>query len=405
MNLAKNKIAIVFPRTRPSHIARLSSIAAQRKYIVIGIEVIASNKTSFWGGLEQSQPFCGYTLFYENTRERLDSASVWKELQKMLDTISPQVIAVAGWSDPSALAALAWACSRKVPPVLMSETTVKDGNRQIWKEAVKRRIIQAFPAALVGGTPQSQYLQNMGFPKYCIFRGYNVVDNTHFWSGAQEARANPEYFRHKFRLPPQYFLVSSRLVEKKNLFRVIEAYARYRSEVGEQAWDLVIVGEGTLRNKLESYVKALGIANAVSLPGWQKYNNLPYFYGLAGAFIHASTVEPWGMVVNEALAAGLPVIISDRCGCASDLVKDGSNGFTFDPHNTDQLAFFIKKIASSNLDRQLLGRASKEIIDAWSPEIFADNLLKAANQVLATPRFNFLFGNRTLLWLLAQRGV
>ena len=68
---------------------------------------------------------------------------------------------------------------------------------------------------------------------------------------------------------------------------------------------------------------ALGLDNDVIFPGFIQYDELPAYYGLAKAFIHASTVEQWGLVVNEALAAGLPVLVSERCGCAPDLVREG----------------------------------------------------------------------------------
>ncbi len=71
------------------------------------------------------------------------------------------------------------------------------------------------------------------------------------------------------------------------------------------------------------------------LPGFKPYDELPVYYALANAFVHASTSEQWGLVVNEAIATGLPVIVSNRCGCAPELVN--GNGFTFDPTNEDEL--------------------------------------------------------------------
>ena len=81
------------------------------------------------------------------------------------------------------------------------------------------------------------------------------------------------------------------------------------------------------------------------MPGFKQYDELPIYYGLAGAFIHASTTEQWGLVVNEAMAAGLPVIVSERCGCAPDLVENGRNGFTFDPYDVDALTHLMLKMA------------------------------------------------------------
>jgi glycosyltransferase involved in cell wall biosynthesis len=111
---------------------------------------------------------------------------------------------------------------------------------------------------------------------------------------------------------------------------------------------------------------------------------LPAYYGLANAFIHASTTEQWGLVVNEAMASGLPVLVSNRCGCATDLVQEGVNGFTFDPHNVEQLAQLMLKIsACQDVRMSAFGDASRTIISKWGPERFALGLQGAVRQALA----------------------
>src|SRR5206468_501416 len=100
-------------------------------------------------------------------------------------------------------------------------------------------------------------------------------------------------------------------------------YARYRMAAGPGAWSLVVLGDGVLRGDLEQLRTELNLGDHVLFPGFKQYDELPAYYGLATAFIHASMVEPWGLVVNEAMAAGLPVLVSARCGCAWDLVEEG----------------------------------------------------------------------------------
>src|SRR5207244_4064698 len=102
----------------------------------------------------------------------------------------------------------------------------------------------------------------------------------------------------------------------KNLPRLLEAFAGYRRLAGDAAWELVLLGDGPLRPELVALLKDLELDGHVLLPGFKQYDELPAYYGLAGAFIHASTTEQWGLVVNEAMASGLPVLVSDRCGCA-----------------------------------------------------------------------------------------
>jgi glycosyltransferase involved in cell wall biosynthesis len=123
------------------------------------------------------------------------------------------------------------------------------------------------------------------------------------------------------------------------------------------------------------------------MPGFKQYPDLPAYYGLAKAFIHASTTEQWGLVVNEAMASGLPVLVSNRCGCAMNLVKDGVNGFTFDPFNVEEMAEVMLRLTETPKHRLTeMGDASREIISNWGPERFAKGLHDAVETALKNPR-------------------
>ena len=222
-----------------------------------------------------------------------------------------------------------------------------------------------------------------------------------------------------------FFLASARFIEKKNLIRLIEAYARYRQkaetlktenlkskpELGSQQsvvsssvvpWSLVVLGDGALRSSLESQVSSLGLADFVRMPGFKQYPELPAYYAHAGAFIHASTTEQWGLVVNEAMASGLPVLVSNRCGCAQDLVQDGVNGFTFDPYNVEQLAQLMLRISDFRFPISDFGQASQRLIANWGPARFAEGLKQAVECALKVgpvkPSFVQRLILKALLW-------
>jgi glycosyltransferase involved in cell wall biosynthesis len=164
-----------------------------------------------------------------------------------------------------------------------------------------------------------------------------------------------------------------------------------------------LVGDGPLKPRLLQLRQRLGLGEDLLLPGFKQYPELPEYYGLAGAFILASTVEEtWGLVVNEAMASGLPVLVSERCGCASDLVANGRNGFTFDPFNVSQLAHLMSRIADPQTDRSAMGAASREIIADWSPEVWARNLQLASQAALGAPRPKYGVLDRLLLKLLIR---
>jgi glycosyltransferase involved in cell wall biosynthesis len=159
-----------------------------------------------------------------------------------------------------------------------------------------------------------------------------------------------------------------------------------------------MLGDGELREKLLAHCKALGLqviesapwedasslkiqnsnSNIVYFPGFRQIEELPRFYAHAGAFVHASTTEQWGLVVNEAMASSLPVIVANRVGCAQDLVEEGCNGFTFDPYDVDQLAQLMLKISVYDFPLAAFGRESSRIIAGWGLERFASGLEASA---------------------------
>jgi glycosyltransferase involved in cell wall biosynthesis len=337
---------------------------------------------------------------FEGTSSQLDAGAIAARLEAVFGRFKPDVVVVPGWASRTSLGSVAWCLKYRVPLVVMSESQAIDEARSAWREAVKRRIVGCFSAALVGGAPHADYIARLGMPRERVFLGYDAVDNEYFAQGAQEVRGQRSEVRERYGLPEQYFLASARFVEKKNLPRLLEAYARYREEAemlkeggtlpqpspqsGEGATprDLVLLGDGPLRETLNSQLSTLNLHEHVHLPGFKQYPDLPAYYGLASAFIHASTTEQWGLVVNEAMASGLPVLVSNCCGCAPDLVQDGVNGFTFDPNNVEELAGLMLKLSTLNSQLSTMGAASQRIISEWGPERFASGLKAAMDKAL-----------------------
>ena len=132
------------------------------------------------------------------------------------------------------------------------------------------------------------------------------------------------------------------------------------------------------------------------MPGFKQYDELPGYYALANAFVHASTTEQWGLVVNEAMASGLPVIVSNRCGCVPELVREGVNGFTFDPDDTGQLSELMLSLSKES-QLPVMGNASRSIISDWGIERFGQGLSDAAEQPMGLPPKGATFLDRVLL--------
>jgi 1,2-diacylglycerol 3-alpha-glucosyltransferase len=157
----------------------------------------------------------------------------------------------------------------------------------------------------------------------------------------------------------------------------LEAYHFYR-QTSDTNWALVICGGGLLEAELRYQVAVQQIPD-VFFPGFHKGNELAVYYGLASCFIHPSIQEQWGLVVNEAMASGLPVLVSRFCGCVPNLVREGINGFTFDPTNPLELAKLMDSITRNPAQLECMSTAAQHTIAEYSPDKFAANLVLAMN--------------------------
>ena len=121
-----------------------------------------------------------------------------------------------------------------------------------------------------------------------------------------------------------------------------------------------------------------GLNGVVHFPGFRQYDELAPYYGLAGGFVHVSTIEPWGLVLNEATAAGLPVIASDACGSAAELIAEGRNGWVVDPLDVEQIARRMGELATAPAERRAsMAAESRRLVERVSPGRFGEGMLGA----------------------------
>jgi glycosyltransferase involved in cell wall biosynthesis len=409
----KPAIAVVFHHIGPYHHARLN--AAADRLSVIGVEWSAKGYDS-WGAAESSTRYRKFSLFSEATDQHPAKAELRRAFWSALEQANPDVVAVNGWNNFGSLAAADCCVRRGIPMVVMSESARQDEPRTWWKEMIKRWIVDLYSAALVGGQRHIEYLVELGMPPDRIFTGYDVVDNDYFARRTLEIRNShlrrgcggqaAFEMRKKYGLPENYFLASARFIEKKNLPKLISAYAEYRQlcrasvsdaeRSGDVPWDIVLLGDGPLREALSTQLSTLNLHAHVHLPGFKQYDELPVYYAFANAFVHASTTEQWGLVVNEAISSGLPVIVSERCGCVPELLND--NGFTFDPFDEHELAARLFKMASlSDDERKSLSDASYRISSNFAPERFGEGLEQVALLAQNHPRKASLIGRALII--------
>jgi len=396
-------IAILFDRLGPYHWARLQ--AAARFFRVVAVETCAITREYQWERVDKAPAFEKVTLFDDGSDScKFKRALLRKKMVNALGEVDPAVAMIPGWATPASLVALEWCLRNQRPAVVMSESNAFDVKRYALAELIKRIVVSLFSAGLAGGQLQREYLITLGLPRHRVFTGYDVVDNEYFATNAVHVRENQAAFRRELKLPEKYFLASARFVRKKNLRRLMEGYAFYRSLAGPNHWKLVLIGDGPLRGELATLGHKLDLASDVLLPGFIQYRELPAYYALAVAFVHASSTEQWGLVVNEAMATGLPVIVSNRCGCAPDLVIEGKNGFTFDPASAKALGKLM--VGMSRLSERRLEEMreeSRRIIAGFTPAHFATAAQRAIDVAKATPIRRVTLFSSLLLKALVHR--
>src|SRR5437667_7157341 len=259
----KPAIAVVFQHIGPYHHARLN--AAAEKLLATGLEWSAREYYP-WGAAASLARYHKVSLFPEAGDCFPGNAQLRRAFYATLQRARPDVVAVNGWNDFGSLAAANCCVCHGIPMVVMSESARGDEPRTWWKEMIKRRIVDLYSAALVGGQRHVEYLVELGMPRDRIFIGYDVVDNGYFARRASELRTSNFEIRKKHGLPENYFLASARFIEKKNLPSLIKAYAEYRQMAeGNAPWDLVLLGEGLLRETLDAQLSTLNLHGHVHL--------------------------------------------------------------------------------------------------------------------------------------------
>jgi glycosyltransferase involved in cell wall biosynthesis len=371
-------IAILFTNYGPYHLARLRSFQEHCSKIgweVVGIELAREEVEYAWKASLKGLTVKVFSAIEDQPLEQVKFSRLLRQLYAVLSQVKPESLVIAGYARPAMLAALLWSLWNQKPAILVSATKQDDAPRFWWSESIKRWLLKLYKAALVGGQPHKRYLIKLGMPADAIFLGYDVVGNESYHPNKIRSLPAP--------LPKPYFLTINRFVPKKNLLFLISSYAAYRQTAGTQAWDLVLCGDGQLRPQIEQHIAQLGLQDTVHLPGFLQQDELLPYFAHASCFIHASIQEQWGLVVNEAMAAGLPVLVSNCCGCFEDLVIEGVNGFGFDPENSQQLTNLMLKVSSSNIDLTTMGQAALAHIQKFSPDYFAEGLMQAVEYALA----------------------
>ena len=372
------RVAIIWESLGPYHVARARALQGVGELHPLFIELASRDRQHAWE-VAREEISESHTALMEGPYREKSQKALSRSLETELSSFDPEAVVVAGYATGPMRAAARWARARGRASILMFVGTAWDRRRRWWKEWVKRKfILKYFDSGLVGGRSHRPYLATLGIPDEYIWEKGNVVDGKYFACKVAEARGCTD------RSGPSEasFLFVGRLSPEKNLLRLLEAYREYRL-ARSGGWDLVMVGDGPQREDLQRRAQHMGL-KGVRWLGYRQIDELPSCYAQSDALVLPSVSEPWGLVVNEAMACGLPVLVSDHCGCAVDLVEEGRNGYTFTPDDVGEMAERMLTLASlSESAREGMGSRSRQIIAAYTPEAWAESLADCVRQTIA----------------------
>ncbi len=286
-----------------------------------------------------------------------------------LAQLRPDVLVVGGFDQPPFLEALALAPWLRYRPVLWSGGHLESarGGRVL---VIKRWAVRRAKAFLTYGTAATDYLLSLGAPAERIVTSRNAVDVSAFHREGHEVEAAALRQRLEVGDRPVALYVGQ-LIARKGVDTLIEAVARVPE------LQLVLVGAGPDRKALEEKAAAL-LPGRTHFAGSVPYAELPSWYAAADLLVMPSRLEVWGLVLNEAMAAGLPVISSQTAGATRDLVTDGINGFAVDPDDVAAMADRLGRLAHDPEFRRRAGAASAARIAEVTPARYARDFLAAA---------------------------
>ena len=300
---------------------------------------------------------------------------------RALTDARPAVVVVSGWSTFAAQAAITWCGLKSVPYVLVVESH-DEGPRAAWRQTIKGRVIppvvQRASGILVTGTLARNSMISRGAAPEHVRVFANTIDVEGFGERVDRLEARRSELRRKVGAADHHVVVLSvaRLAPEKRLDVLVQAVAA----ANDSRLFLVLAGDGPERTHLERLTAELDVR--VVFAGDTDWDEIVELYAAADIFALLSEREPWAVVVNEAAACGLPLVLSDRVGAAHDLLRDGENGVLVRAGDVDAAARALRRLATDPELRRAQGARSRELARDWGYGPSVEGFLAAVREAV-----------------------
>lgn len=350
--MKEGAILLIWDRIGDYHLARVKACEEILDVPVYTADLADSDALYKWDSITASK----HTVLSTKPVETADTWNRFKAFRKIIQTHRITTVAMPyGRTDYHLF--LFYARLKGIRTIVFSESWYARGGVKDFLKSILLKTLGNF-FFVSGQRAYTHFAHTYKINPAKIQSGYSVVDNNHF--------------QKRVFTTPKYLLCIARYSEEKNLSFLIRCYAK--SSI-QKTYTLKIIGEGPLRNTLQKEIDALGLTDQIELTGWVKYTDLPKVYAEAIAFVLPSSFEPWGLVVNEAMSASLPILLSSECGCVPDLLHEGINGWSFSIQNEIELIKHLNSVDQlADKGKDMLGINSKKLIGQFSPKTWAETI-------------------------------
>lgn len=315
-----------------------------------------------------------YTVLFKGSIESINNFTIAKEIWKILEKIRPETSIICDYSNIFGWSALFWAKQNRNNLIFWLSSTFDDKKHTFLKNQLKRYFLNHFNIGLAPGSRTKEYYKSMGVANSKIIETGYGVDNDYFIQLYEKSINERTAVLKELGIHSKNnFIFIGRFAPEKNIFTLLNSFLDVSKKNSD--WGLILLGDGPLKNKINTFISDNNLQNKILLPGFIQQDAISKYLATSDVFILPSMSEPWGLVVNEAMLCHLPVIVSTKCGCQPELVEEGENGFSFDPQDQLKLTNLMQGFANGSYNIKSMGEASFAIVSKHSPSIIAQNIV------------------------------
>jgi len=301
------------------------------------------------------------------------AAQVARKTAREILRFRPHVVFVLGYTDALSMTGLTLGLAVRARVVFLSDSKADDQPRTQSSERIKSLLVRRFYGAQVAGERHKAYFASLGLRADRIRVGYDVIDNDYFAFRANQFRHKAGLIRKLQIIPERYVLLVSRFIARKRIDRALRIYAA--SRLRAEGVQLVIIGQGPEESRLKELIRDLGIANNVTIRHNVRNASMPLFYAFAEALMLTSEYDQWGLSVNESMVCGTPALVTQRCGCAGEIVLHGKNGFVWDGEDVPAGTEMLEQLVLDAPTHKRMSEEGVETMRHWGLRRFADTAM------------------------------